>query len=388
MNQTAPGRRLLNRLTAEIVTWLEPPDPDRVPDTLSTWDKATWQAAELVVSMQGLGPCLHDALPRTSIYAALPDSFRLWLAAQHEMNGERVQRLHADLVTILRQANQAGITVMPLKGSLLSIRYYASPALRPMADLDLLIRPEDESALTAILEAMGYRFKPPRSAHAQVREFINPDGHRIVSGHGDHPDNPRPVEVHVDLKKSLWPDVAAYDLTDYVWAGSREAELLGERVWVPAPERFLTYLATHATHHHLFQSGRFVHLLDLAYVAPEVQTLDPPDPNWVYPALRLAARGLPRCFAGVDQLALAQGTLPGLRRWAESVPLDGRCGLNLALTPRDRQNQWQLRWLRWHPTPPRLALGYGHTPLPLAYVRHLFTILHHLKRRAWPRPEA
>jgi hypothetical protein len=296
------------------------------------------------------------------------------------MNGDRVARLHDDLAAILHEANKAGIGVMPLKGSLLTTRYYASPELRPMADLDLLVRSEDAPALRAVLETMGYRLQAPVSRrHGRIRQFINPGGNQIVSTRGDHPDNPRPVDVHTDLRRYLWVDFAVHDLTDFVWSQSQRGEILGERVWLPAPDRMLVYLATHALYHHLFGTGRLMHLLDLGQLAPAIPHLDPPDADWVYPALRLAARVAPSRFADADLSALARRTHPRLRRWAATVPLDERCGLNTDPTPPAKWKRGQLRWRRWHPSPQRLALAYGATPLLLAYSRHLITVLRYLR---------
>ena len=382
MNDYRPSRRLLNWLTAEMVTWLEQLTVDQVRSTVRAWDERVWLVAEKVALMQGIGPYLHDRWAGTPLHAALPDRFRRWLAAQHEMNGERVRRLHEDLAAILRSANRAGIPVMPLKGSLLTAGYYSSLALRPMADLDLLIRPEDGPAMAAMLESMGYHREAAAGPHSSVRAFTNPGRRQIVSSRHDHVDNPRPVEVHVDLRRTLWVKYATYDLTAYTWSGSREGELLGERAWLPARDRLAAHLAVHAFDHHLFGTGRLISLLDLARVLPLPEGWDPPHANWIYPSLRLAARVMPGQLGAVDLSALARRTPPRLRHWAETVPLDGRCGLSLNLVPPSRQNRWRLRWVRWHPTPARLALAYDDTPLLLAYGRHLVTIARYLGRRA------
>lgn len=377
MNESRVTPRLLNRLTVELAKWLDSPDPDRTLEAVGAWDQATWRIAERVVWMHGIGPYLHDVLAGAPIRAALPDSFLQWLALQYEMNGVRVQRQHEELAAILREAGRAGVAVVPLKGSVLSTRYYASPALRPMADLDILIHPQDEPALASILEKLGYLWQAPNSRHAQPAKFVKPGGTQVVSWRGIHPDNPCPIEVHTQLAKALWYDVGSYDLTAYIWSGIREGKLLGEQAWLPAADRFITYLATHVLYHHLFQGGRLINWLDLAFVAPTIREFDPPDVNWVYPSLRLAARAMPTRFSAVDLSSLAPRTHPWLRHWAESVPLDGRSGLCVDLTPPGKWKRWYLQWIRWRPAPHRLALGYGHLPLPLAYCRHLITALRH-----------
>jgi hypothetical protein len=303
------------------------------------------------------------------------------LADQYAMNALRVQRLQNDLATILRVACRSGIRIMPLKGSLLSVQWYSKPALRPMADIDLLIPPEDELAMVQMLESLDYRIQPTVAQRPVVRKFLPVDGHRIAPIAGEHPENPRPVEVHIRLKYGLWEDVGVFDPTDHLWADSRKTEFLGETVWVPAPDRLLFYLSGHALHHFLYQQGRYMHMLDLALVAAEVEQLDPPDPNWIYPSLRLTARVLPSRFNASSLPDLAGGTDARLRRWAESVPLDGRCGLSINATPPAHRNAWKERWIRWHPTSARLALAYGSVHTMWALGQHLATIVRYVGRK-------
>ncbi|MGD8397683.1 MAG: nucleotidyltransferase family protein [Anaerolineae bacterium] len=378
MNDHRPGQGLLDRLTAEMVTWLDTPDVARVAGIVARWDGPTWRAAEMVARMQGIGPYLHYTLRRTPLYDALPGAFRGWLAAEYARNVERVAFLGDELAAILGAAASAGVPIMPLKGILVATRYHETLAIRPMADLDVLIRPGDLPALTAILQDLGYRHVPAATRHASTQEFLPHDASAMESRPAGYAGDPRPVDVHTHLRRYLWVDRAGYDVTEYLWAESRDGVLLGEPVRVPAPRRLLTYLALHATYDLIRDMARLLHLLDLGYAAPLAGELDEAYADWTYPALRLASRVLPARLAGVDLSALAARTHPRVRRWAERVPLDSRCGLNVDPTPPGERNRWQLRWQRWHPTAVRLALGYRGTPLLAAYARHLTTVLRHL----------
>jgi hypothetical protein len=293
---------------------------------------------------------------------------------------DRVALLSDELAAILRSAARAGVLVMPLKGILVATRYHEALAMRPMADLDLLIRPGDLPALAAILQELGYRRKAPTTRHTSTHDFFRPGARTTGSDHAGDPGYPRPVEVHTRLGRHQWIDRLGYDVTEYLWEESLTEQLVGEPVCVPAPRRLLSYLAVHATDHLMREMGRQLHLLDLGYVAQAVGDLDGDHADWTYPALRLAARALPVRLAGVELASLAARTHPRLRRWAERVPLDSRCGLNVDPTPPGERSRWQLRWQRWHPTPARLALGYPRTPLLLAYARHAGTVVRHLHR--------
>lgn len=59
---------------------------------------------------------------------------------------------------LLRQLNDAGIPVVVLKGLALIDRIYEGIHLRPMGDIDLLVKPEDLLRADAILQDQGYAF--------------------------------------------------------------------------------------------------------------------------------------------------------------------------------------------------------------------------------------
>ncbi len=333
--------------------------------------------------MQGLAPYLQAELADSRLYDALPDSLRGWLDSQASMNAARARRMHDELQAILQAADRAGLQVMPLKGALLSLCYYPSPGLRPMADLDLLVRPHAGPALSQVLERLGYRPLPPDNPQAADRHlrFIRPEAARVVSFDGEHPDNPRPVEIHTRLRRALWGDVVIRDLSEALWEGGRQAELLGARAWVPDPGSFLVHLATHALEHLMVQTGRVLQWLDLAQVFPSAGVpSNPISSDWIYPPLAIAARAFPDRFRGADLSPLAEGVHPKLRSWAESVPLDGRCGLNVDPAP-PKSRGWRVHWERWRPSPWRLALGYGRLPTAFAMGLHLLVMLRHLARR-------
>ena len=77
--------------------------------------------------------------------------------------------------------------VVALKGAALAFFHYEEPALRPMGDLDLLLRePRDLERATAALVGAGWTalFDTPRH-----RVFARPD-ERVVRPASEHPENP------------------------------------------------------------------------------------------------------------------------------------------------------------------------------------------------------
>jgi len=77
-----------------------------------------------------------------------------WVTNQHHLHqaAELVGRLHGE-----------GIESLVLKGLALGLRYYDDLAIRPMGDVDLLVRPEHVTTTWRILEDLGYETLPVRT---------------------------------------------------------------------------------------------------------------------------------------------------------------------------------------------------------------------------------
>jgi hypothetical protein len=272
---------------------------------------------------------------------------------------------------------------MPLKGALLTNR--PGSRRRSMADLDLLVHPADRLAMGRLIESLGYRPEPEAAPRPTHDVYVDPGGGRIVSYVGEHPDNPRRIEVHVEVLRHLWGWTDDDRLTPALWAGARTDSVVGEPACVPSPDTLVAHLAIHASSDLLVGRGRLVQWLDIATEAAAAG-VDPaglPHPSLAYPALRLATRALPRTMAGIDLAGLEANVPRRLSRWAAMVPLDRRAGLTDRSTP-GRPDSLAARWRRWRPEPWRLAVAYGDRPLPVALGRHGLTIVRLLAHRRGP----
>ena len=110
----------------------------------------------------------------------LPLVYRRWPAVENEIvelgrrgylatwtrNRERMAQL-AQIAAGFREEN---IQWMALKGAALAVRHYADLGLRPMADLDILIRAEDVRRAAALLSRAGYRAEDDAAPDAILRQ--------------------------------------------------------------------------------------------------------------------------------------------------------------------------------------------------------------------------
>jgi len=377
-------RRSFSRLLATILDWTAKPDLTAIARQTNGWSPSDWRQAEQVIFMHGLGPLLqHDLLQPNQAAPAGLRRFQRFLEAQHSGNRNRIQRLQRDLSAILAEAHRRRIAIMPLKGSLLGLGYYPEPALRPMADLDLLIRPEHAQGLDEALIKLGYDRIPADNSYAAERHirYQLPDNRTVVAWTEEHPGNPRPVEVHTDLRRLLWGDLRLQDMAPLLWEGAHETSLLGEPAWVPRHNALLVHLAAHTLDHMMVATARAIQFFDLAQVSPLVNSVEAVEQsNWLFLPLRLAQRIYPRTGFPRDLAALGERVDSHLRHWAENVPLNGSCGLLVDPAPRSK-SRWWVHWERWAANRWRLRLAYGRLPWPLAAIKHLTRMARHAAAR-------
>jgi hypothetical protein len=155
--------------------------------------------------------------------------------------GARASRLLETLVTTVRILRVAGVEVVALKGSALAFLHYPDPALRPMGDLDLLLKESrDLSRATDALAGAGWRalFDTPRH-----RVFARPD-ERVARPASEDPDNPIRVEVHTSFRLPVLGRV--YDASAALRAEAETRDLAGTPVHVAAGSALLLHLLLHA----------------------------------------------------------------------------------------------------------------------------------------------
>ncbi len=184
-----------------------------------------------------------------------------WLADQYTLNQQRMSRFHEELHDILALFARHGVDVMPLKGAILSISYYEDPALRPMSDLDLLVRPEHFTQAAVLLGQLGYE---PESRNWKHIELSKPNNRQVISTEGEHPDNPRRLDLHAYCHEMFaGPRV---DLTEGMWANATTGTLLGQPAWLPHPDWLWLHLLLHTSGNIWGNRLRLLNLVDLVRV--------------------------------------------------------------------------------------------------------------------------
>jgi len=111
-----------------------------------------WDTVRAAAETHDLGALVYVRVKQHNV--TLPPVVGDVLRASYVAGAARNMRLFDALGTILRSCETAGTPVIPLKGACLAERIYGDIALRPMADLDLLVKPAD---LPSAIERDGAR---------------------------------------------------------------------------------------------------------------------------------------------------------------------------------------------------------------------------------------
>lgn len=260
------GRRTLSPEALEEVTALA-----------HSMDEASGRQLLALAQMNGMASLVFWHLAKADLLAALPASIAA--AFKHEylqtlINNRRMQTLVEEAVGAL---HAEGIGVIALKGLALARRYYGDVALRPMTDIDLLVRREEAPRAIAALRRLGYR---------AIDGMGSPSGfYSFTSGVVAYA-RPRPptIEVHWELfgRQAYRPALPGAE----VWARAQQIRLFDRSALYLHPRDELWYLCVHAAIEH--QLERLIWLVDIAELVDAL----PADWDWQRFTDETAAAGI------------------------------------------------------------------------------------------------
>jgi len=215
---------------------------------LAAWHDIIWQ-----LQLLELAPLFFSHLVRTPAAAHVPAEVLHRLQEAYFLHAARNTIILQDLRAIIRILALHGIDAIVLKGACLIETVYDDIALRPMHDIDILIREEDLCVVQTVLLGAGYGpcMRPP------VAEQILLHHHLIPFTRPGRPS----VEIHVTLTPPSSP--CAMDM-DGFWDRARSAVFGGLRALTLSPEDLLLHLCLHFSANHQFSILEIKNLCDIS----------------------------------------------------------------------------------------------------------------------------
>jgi len=198
-----------------------------------------WEVVGAVTRAQALGPLLYVALRDEP---ALPAAYGAELRDAFYANAARETWFLQALEGILGALGAAGLPAMLLKGAALAVTVYGGQPLRPMGDVDLLLRQEDAAAALAVLRGLGYE---------RVQVEVRPDADLDYRHHAQlrRTEEPLPlVELHWTLVHSSYYRQRLG--MDWFWQAALPVTVGAARAAVMRPAAQVLYLCAHLLLHH------------------------------------------------------------------------------------------------------------------------------------------
>ena len=212
------------------------------------WDQIIQNA-----SQEGLAGLLHAHLKDLDAVEVIPDWARGALKKSYYTTLAYNGYLKEELRQVFRVFENHSISVMLLQGMALLDKVYASPGMRPMCDIDLLVRPEDMAKILKELTNLGY-FVLTRYPLVCAKDGVKFDLHTEVAYLSRIGVSPRSPIIE---SEPLWRNAVPWDM------GFQDVRIL-------SPIDQLLYLSAHLQKHSFSRLIWFADIVGLLERTPPI----------------------------------------------------------------------------------------------------------------------
>jgi len=263
-----------------------------------------WLKAIDLASGHRLSPILSCQVQQHAA-ARLPETIRLCLIERFRAQTIRNFELTRELLEVLSVLEKSGVRALAFKGPVLAQQLYGDLSLREFVDLDILVAPNDASAVIALLPAKGFRpqFILTRQQFARFQTMRSQMGLY-------HPAKNVLVEVHWTL---LTPGYTFSPGAQIPWESSQTVSIAGRAIKTFSHETQLLFSCLHQAKHNWSRLGW---LMDLAALIRQSPAMD-----WQQIQNRAGSFGTARMIRVSLRLVqrFFEVTLPGsIAEWVEN----------------------------------------------------------------------
>jgi hypothetical protein len=213
-----------------------------------------WDAILDAAERHRLAPLVYHSLRSLGEHGGVPATAMERLRRLYYWQAARNAHFHGELRRIVGAFSQAGVSAIVLKGAAIAELVYENIALRPMQDLDLLVRKADLNTADRIVRGLGYA---PNQSYRSA-EWYREHHHHLAPYASAQ--TQAVVEVHHDV---LPPSAAVRPSLDELWRHARSVRIASVRTLVLAPEHLLVHLCLDVSCVDAFV-GRLLTLCDIS----------------------------------------------------------------------------------------------------------------------------
>ena len=205
----------------------------------SDWDEIIQQSL-----LHGVSALLYRNIKTNGLASFIPDRAMQKLRSIYLSNVMRNLRIYNEFSKISKSLNENNIPFIVMKGVALAELIYKDIALRPMSDIDLIVKTEDIWKTDKVFEKLGYK--------SDIKSFVSK--HHVRWANNIHYMKTVPVDIHPTI----------YNLPNVdPWVKARHAKINSDDIMILGPEDFLLHLCLHLNTHFHTKNLRLIWWCDI-----------------------------------------------------------------------------------------------------------------------------
>jgi hypothetical protein len=219
-----------------------------------------WDGLVQYLDQQSLAPLVYSRWQSDAeLWAAIPSAVQEQLQQRYSYSAHRNLQIYYQFLKLLRNLKHEDIPVILLKGVFLAYAVYEDRALRPMADVDILVRRRDVESVENALLALGYQL-----SEWKHRDWCLKNHYHLSYVHPG-------VHVHIEIHWHIQrPDVPhGKVVVEELWRDAQPLTLAGVEVLALSLEHLFLYQCLHIAKHAFGLGLR--HFCDLAAILKRYQ---------------------------------------------------------------------------------------------------------------------
>ncbi|MGA2775315.1 MAG: nucleotidyltransferase family protein [Candidatus Omnitrophota bacterium] len=207
-----------------------------------------WNKVRLLLLEHDIAPFVRPIL--NNLDTPLPQEIREFLKSSYYLSLLRSLVLHREFIRIKSFFTQSNVSLVPIKGMAFIQDIYTQSLVRPMVDMDFLVREDDLLRAQSTLEKCGYK----KDLGGLRESYWRNNQCHIVFWKDDEGE---PKNMHIDLHWALDFKRKNRTILPQLWERLREIKIAGHTITILSPEDNLFSLALH--------QRRFGKIINLKY---------------------------------------------------------------------------------------------------------------------------
>ena len=232
-------------------------DIENIQCFISSHQSLNWEKFSSYAIKHGVAAVIFSKLSELKLLHLLPNANLNLFKQQYYKTFTRNTVLLENFKLVAEQAHKNNINVILLKGISLINHVYDDIGLRPMVDIDILVKKEDISQMEKILESLNYGINPVvKSKFIAIKEHFHLPAYI-------HKTNHIMIELHTHIHESDSP--LKLNISEF-WENKIPIKDFSENVGMLSPENLLQHLCMHIHEHYKSKKIRLSHFYDIAKV--------------------------------------------------------------------------------------------------------------------------